>query len=430
VTNTSQRLRGPGWWIVRLVGAVLVGLALALAIDVVRLGGVERWFAAHRLPPPYLPIGQTLEVDGAAVYLDCRGAGSPTVVLDSGLGTGAAGWGFVLLDSAELTRTCTWDRPGIGGSAAIGRHTAAEAMARLRRTLQVAGEPGPFVIVGHSLGGVYARIFAATHRAEVVGAVLVDPFVPDVRPIDEVDIEPALRARYDEDLAATYRLIESTEDLDWAATEADLAGATLGDLPVELLFVEQRYRWEGPYDPYEAELIAAWERLVLDLSSGARLTIAVNSTHMIQWDKPALVVDAIRRLVEAARGDRGDRRSAAVRTRTGTIVRGRPGPTRHPDSTAERRSSNDHAGRRPTRHPPRREPPDARHARARRGLAAADHGGPGAGRRARAGLDAEHGTAGRPDAGADSRADTGAYAGADSRADTGADARADSRADA
>lgn len=302
VSLSPGRRRGPGWWVVRVIGAVLVGLALALAVDVVRLGGFERWFAAHRLPPPYLPIGRTLEIDGAAVYLDCRGSGTPTVVLDSGLGTGAAGWGFVLLDAAELTRTCTWDRPGIGNSATIGRHSAGDAMARLRRVLAAAGEPGPFVIVGHSLGGVYARIFAAAYPAEVVGAVLVDPFMPDVQPIEEVAIEPALRARHYDNLRGTLRLIESTEDIDWAATDAELARATLGDLPLELLFVEQRYRWEGPYEPYEGALIAAWERLVLGLSSDARLTIAVNSTHMIQWDRPDLVVEAVRRIVESASG--------------------------------------------------------------------------------------------------------------------------------
>jgi len=301
VSVSPRRRRGAGWWIVRFAAAVVLGLALALLIDVVRLGGIERWFAGHRLPPPYLPIGRTLDVDGSAVYLDCRGAGSPTVVLDSGLGTSAAGWGFVLDDSAALTRTCAWDRPGIGNSAPIGPHSAAETAELLMSTLDGAGEEGPFVVVGHSLGGVYARIFAAAQRTEVVGAVLVDPFVPDIAPVDHVPVGDALRARHQADLAATYRLIEETEQLDWAATEAELRAADLGELPLELLFVEQRYRWEGPFEPYEAELIAAWERLVLSLSTGARLTIAVNSTHMIQWDKPELVVDAIRRLVAEAR---------------------------------------------------------------------------------------------------------------------------------
>lgn len=302
VATAPRRRPGPGWWIARFAAAILVGVVVALAVDVARLGGFERWFAAHRLPPPYLPVGRTLDLDGVAVYLDCRGSGSPTVVLESGLGTGAAGWGFVLLDVAAFTRTCTWDRPGIGNSAPIGRHSARATADRLRRALAAAGERPPFVIVGHSLGGVYARIFATAFPGEVRGAVLVDPFLPDVQPIDEVPIDEALRTRHYDDLHGTFRLIEATEDLDWAATEAELATALLGDLPLELLFVEQRYRWDGPFEPYEAPLIAAWERLVLGLSTDARLTIAINSTHMIQWDKPDLVVAAIRRLVDEARG--------------------------------------------------------------------------------------------------------------------------------
>ena len=285
----------------RLAGGVAIGLLVALAIDVVRLGGPEGWFAAHRLPPPYLPTGQSIEVDGAAVYLDCRGSGSPTVVLESGLGTGAAGWGFVLDDSAQLTRTCTWDRPGIGNSAPVGRHSAVDAAARLRSTLDAAGEAGPFVVVGHSLGGVYARIFAAAYASEVVGLALVDPYLPDVHPVEHVDIPADLRDAWLAGLDETNRLIEATEDLDWVATANELAMAGLGDLPTELLFVEQRFRWEDAYEPYEAALIAAWEPLVRELSSDTRLTIAVNSTHMIQWDKPDLVVEAIRRLVESAR---------------------------------------------------------------------------------------------------------------------------------
>jgi len=303
VTASTPTRRRPGlrWWAVRLAAGVVIGLAVALVVDIVRLGGPERWFAAHRLPPPYVPIGRTIVVDGAETYLDCRGAGSPTVILESGLGTGAAGWGFVLDDAAALTRTCTWDRPGIGNSAAIGRHDAADAAARLRSTLDVAGERGPFVVVGHSLGGVYARIFAADHAADVVGVVLVDPYLPDVHPVDHVDIPADLRAAWLAGLDETNRLIEATENLDWAATATELAEANLGDLPTELLFVEQRFRWEDAYDPYEAALIAAWEPLVLALSTDARLTIAVNSTHMIQWDKPDLVVAAVRRLVEEAR---------------------------------------------------------------------------------------------------------------------------------
>ena len=274
---------------------------MALAIDVVRLGGPERWLAAHRLPAPYVPLGQTVDVNGAATYIDCRGEGSPTVVLDAGLGTGAAGWGSVLGNSATLARTCTWDRPGLGRSASIGGHDALELAAHLRATLSVAGEGGPFVVVGHSLGGVYARVFAAVHADEIAGVVLVDPYLPDVRAVDHVAIPAELRDEWIAGVDETNRIIEGTEDLDWEASERALRAGDLGNLPLELLFVEQRYRWEDRFEPYEAELIAAWEDLVLALSSDARLTIAVNSTHMIQWDRPDLVVDAIRRLVEEAR---------------------------------------------------------------------------------------------------------------------------------
>jgi pimeloyl-ACP methyl ester carboxylesterase len=251
-----------------------------------------------------VPLGRTVVVNEAATYIDCRGSGSPTVILDSGLGTGAAGWGSVLGKSAEISRTCTWDRPGIGASASIGRHDAIDLAAHLRATLSAAGESGPFVVVGHSLGGVYARVFAAAHAAEVAGIVLVDPYAPDIRAVDDVALPEDLRDGWTRGIDETNDLIEQTEELDWAATERALADSDLGDLPLELLFVEQRFRWEGPFEPYEPQLIAAWEDLVLALSADARLTIAVNSTHMIQWDQPERVVEAIRRLVDEARATR------------------------------------------------------------------------------------------------------------------------------
>ena len=285
------------WWAIRIVLAGIVGVVLALAIDVVRQGGPEAWLVRRGLPPPYAATGAIVEVNGIATYIDCRGSGAPTVILESGLGTGAAGWGFVPERMAAATRVCTWDRPGIGNSAAMGRHTAGELAAHLRATLDAAGEVGPFVVAGHSLGGLYARVFAAANRDIVIGVALIDPYTPDIRPVEVVDVGPLLRDEWLAGIAATNRTIEATEDLDWAATEKELAAASIDGLPLELVFVDQRLRWDERFDPVEDELVAAWRGLIGALSSDHRLTIAENSGHMIQWDRPDLVVEAILRLV-------------------------------------------------------------------------------------------------------------------------------------
>jgi pimeloyl-ACP methyl ester carboxylesterase len=283
----------------------VVGLSSGLAIDVLRVGGWQTWLIRHRSPPPYLPGGLTMVVDGARTYLDCRGAGSPTVILESGLGTGASGWGFVLDWVAERTRVCAWDRPGIGGSDPIGHHTLEDTSRHLLATLAAAGEKPPFIVVGHSLGGVYARVFASSFRPEVSGVVLVDPYLPDIRPVEHVALDPALREEWLSGLRTTNAHVAAVEDLDWAVSYDQLTSASIEGLPLELLFVDQRYRWEGRFQPAQADLIAAWQRLLGGLSADYRLTIAADSTHLIQYDRPDLVVDAILRLVDRSRSGLG-----------------------------------------------------------------------------------------------------------------------------
>jgi pimeloyl-ACP methyl ester carboxylesterase len=320
---TRHAGRAARWWIPRLLLAVLIGLGAGLAIDVMRVGGWQMWLIRHRLPPPYLASGSTIEVNGARAYLDCRGAGSPTVVLEAGLGTGASGWGFVLDWVAAKTRVCAWDRPGIGGSDPIGHHTVEDTAQLLRATLAAAGEEPPFIVVGHSLGGVYARVFASSFRPEVSGVVLVDPYLPDIRPVEEVALDPALREEWLSGLQATNERVAAEEDLDWPASYDQLTSASVEGLPLELLFVDQRFRWEGPFEPAEGDLIAAWRRLLGGLSAEYRLTIAEDSTHLIQFDRPALVVDAILRLVDRDRRAMGGSRSGSIAglTRTAESAR-------------------------------------------------------------------------------------------------------------
>jgi len=129
---------------------------------------------------PYAQPGRLVRLpDGRAINLVCVGRGSPTVVFESGFGAGASAWGQVQPLVAGETRACSYDRAGYGFSTAGPMPRTGEAIARdLDMALRRADERGPFVLVGHSAGGLYARLFAARRPADIAGLVLVDTSVP------------------------------------------------------------------------------------------------------------------------------------------------------------------------------------------------------------------------------------------------------------
>ncbi|MGH2474301.1 MAG: alpha/beta fold hydrolase, partial [Candidatus Limnocylindrales bacterium] len=208
--------------VTRLALTVVAGLALGVGIDVVRVGGVDAWFAGRRLPPIYVAQGERVDIGGRALYLDCRGQGSPTVVLEAGMGDGARGWAPVIDGLAATSRTCAYDRAGRGSSDPRGQHTVADAAADLRAVLAAAGEAPPFIVVGHSLGEVYARVFADRHRTEVSGLVLVDGFSVDLESDWIHPLLGDLRPEYEARQQSLRDLVADVEDLDWVASEQQL----------------------------------------------------------------------------------------------------------------------------------------------------------------------------------------------------------------
>lgn len=288
----------------RLLLIVIAGLAVAVLVDIARAGGPATWLLRHRLPAPIVAgVGDARRIDvgGHALAIDCRGSGSPTIVLESGMGDGIAGWAPVHDELATTTRTCAYDRSGRGGSDARDRHTIADAAEDLRALLANAGERPPFVLVGHSLGEVHARVFADRFRDDVAGLVLVDGFSVDL----EVDaIHPLvgdLRAEYQERTQQLRDLVAAVEGLDWAASEAQLRAADVSGLPVVVL---RAARAEPRLDTATNEAIAdAWQQAYESLSPGhVRYEIAWGAGHVIQADRPDLVVGAARELVDRARG--------------------------------------------------------------------------------------------------------------------------------
>jgi pimeloyl-ACP methyl ester carboxylesterase len=138
------------------------------------LGGAWQTVSDFQDRREYEGRGSRIDLGGREMYLSCRGSGSPTVVLESGLGETSAYWGWIAPEVARDTRVCVYDRAGRGRSDEAPYPQDGIAVATDLHTL-LAHVPGPFVLVGHSSGAQYVRIFAGRYPSQVAGVVLLDP---------------------------------------------------------------------------------------------------------------------------------------------------------------------------------------------------------------------------------------------------------------
>ncbi|MGB6076461.1 MAG: alpha/beta hydrolase [Candidatus Acidiferrales bacterium] len=168
--------RGPRWkrWLKRIA---LGGLALItlLALAGFSYNSIEQHADARRFPQQGKSVALGPAFPGVSLNIDCSGQGSPTVILDSGLGVPAVGWKFVQPEVAKFTRVCSYDRAGYGWSTPGPMpRTSAEIVKELHALLATAGEKPPYILVGHSFGGYNIRVFNGAYPSEVAGMVLVD----------------------------------------------------------------------------------------------------------------------------------------------------------------------------------------------------------------------------------------------------------------
>lgn len=171
MARLKRRGRGCLLWLGGLLAAILVVLLLGAIYE-----GSAEAADVRAYPAP----GELVDVGGYRLHLNCVGTGSPTVVIEAGLGDWSATWSsWVQPAVAESTRVCTYDRAGAGWSDAGPLPRTADTFAReLHTLLQNARAPGPFVLVGHSSGGLTVRLFAHAYPADVAGIVLVDSMSP------------------------------------------------------------------------------------------------------------------------------------------------------------------------------------------------------------------------------------------------------------
>src|ERR671916_981315 len=158
----------------RWIGRALLWLIVAL-LALAAVGAIYQAIATERAERAYPPPGQMVDVGGYSLHINCVGQGSPTVVLDAGSGEMSAQWVRVQQEVSDTTRVCAYDRAGMGWSE-MGPEPrdARQISSELHTLLSKAGIEGPYVLAGHSFGGMYMQTYAARYPEEVAGVALVD----------------------------------------------------------------------------------------------------------------------------------------------------------------------------------------------------------------------------------------------------------------
>jgi pimeloyl-ACP methyl ester carboxylesterase len=171
----TPRRRGPGFWIRRGLVWLVVGL-LALAV----IGAIYQVVATQIDQRTYPPPGEMVNVNGHLMHINCMGEGGPTVILEAANLGMSAHWVRVQQQLAQSMRVCAYDRAGMGWSEAGPEpRDAKQISSELHTLLKSADTEGPYVLVGHSYGGLYTRMYAARYPKQVAGVVLVDSSHPE-----------------------------------------------------------------------------------------------------------------------------------------------------------------------------------------------------------------------------------------------------------
>lgn len=165
--------------IIQWAGKVIVWLFVVLLFLAV-VGAVYQTIATSRAEQAYPPPGEMVDVGGYSLHINCVGKGGPTVILDAGSGEMSAHWVWVQREISDTTRVCAYDRAGIGWSEMGPQPRDARRISgELHTLLAEAGIEGPYVLVGHSFGGLYMQTYAARYPDEVAGVALIESSHPD-----------------------------------------------------------------------------------------------------------------------------------------------------------------------------------------------------------------------------------------------------------
>ncbi len=325
-------------WLKRIgVGSVLLLFTVVLSLYIIQT--VTSAQTKRKYPPP----GQLVDVGGFRLHMQSSGTGTPTVVLDAGGGGGySQSWALVQPEVAKFTRVISYDRAGLGWSdPGTATRTTKQMASELNTLLTKAGIPGPYVLVGHSLGGFNVRMFAHEYPDQVAGMVLVDSSQEADEPINEnsesgkeheegMPILKLGRSLIPLGIARLFLAANAKLPLEMQAVDKALRLQTKSALTIcdEILnfntSVSQMRGWTLPselplavlshWDPNiedprmskedHMKLLKAWTKHQAQLarqSTNSYHLAVPDSGHGIHEDQPTVVIDAIRRVVESVR---------------------------------------------------------------------------------------------------------------------------------
>lgn len=320
---------------------------ILVAIVLIASGAFYNYWAFHHYRALYPPPGKIYPVDGYGMHLNCTGAGSPTVVLESGMGDDWMVWRGVQPDIQRITRVCSYDRAGYGWSDARPGQRDADSIAdQLHRLLSAAGISGPVVLMGHSIAGMYLRAYIAKYPQEIAGLLLLDPSTPEqvdrlppeinqlqnkfaarlnwYRPLIALGLARVARQCGDSDPSfsndyANWRKANNncdpgfirTYQREWEGVAASASEVMhtgpFGNLPV-LIFSEDPAAsiGEGLSEDVQKRMQQTWNSLQDDLkklSPRARRIISKGSSHYVQRDRLELVNRETELFIRQIRGE-------------------------------------------------------------------------------------------------------------------------------
>lgn len=317
---------------------------MSFVVLMIGSGFVYEYVAAQQAKQNYAPPGKLVDVGGFRLHIDKIGSGGPTILLEAGSRESSLIWRDIPEKMAEFATVVRYDRAGYAWSDPASTERSGDNIVQeLHTALEKEGIDGPYILVGHSVGGMYSRLFAQKYKDEVQGLVLLDArpenYSRETDPIFENEgfdsatagmpsksvikllkmsgglrlFQNSLLAQMPEKERTLFVNVEASssfldtaeeEDAQMASVEATLRNQYLHSLPVKIIThgIPNDATAFGMSSEASRQLEDIWQaqqRDMLQLSADSELIVAERSGHMVMHDEPELVIDVIKSVIQS-----------------------------------------------------------------------------------------------------------------------------------